>query len=155
MTNSQLSIDLHCHPMRFSEAESSYTGGEFRSSERPGSPLVRMPHLMQSCGGEKYQSVDYGLYRFTGLIYKYTKNYSLFFLSFIPDCKYIAKCRGHVAGSADKVAGVPFSWTSKQLNQLDFNLTLLFWFPRSNAGDLTVADLLVWYHGRFTPYPAE
>lgn len=34
---------------------------------------------MQSCGGEKYQSVDYGLYRFTGLIYKYTKNYSLFF----------------------------------------------------------------------------
>ena len=68
---------------------------------------------------------------------------------------HIAKCRGHVAGSADKVADVPFYEPQSNWNQLDFILTFLFWFLRSNAGDLTVADHPVQYHGGLTPYPAE
>lgn len=56
--------------------------------------------------------------------------------------KHIAKCRGHVAGSADKVAGVPFYEPRSNWNQLDFILTLLFWFSRSNAGDLTLQIIL-------------
>ena len=69
MTNSE--NDLKCHPMRFSEAESSLTAEnsvprrDLLTPQENATP----PNAAKWRGIDQY--VDYGLYRSTNLIYEY------------------------------------------------------------------------------------